>query len=42
MHPYNPSPMLAFLRKVHQFFVGREPLVFVAALVILLGVWGFV
>jgi undecaprenyl-diphosphatase len=34
--------MPAALRKVHQFFVGREPLLFVAALVISAGVWGFI
>lgn len=34
--------MLAVIRKVQRFFVGREPLVFVVALLILAGVWGFV
>src|SRR5829696_1893191 len=34
--------MRQFVAKVHQFFVGREPLWFVAALLIVTGVWGFI
>jgi undecaprenyl-diphosphatase len=34
--------MRQFVTKVHGFFVGREPLWFVAALVVVAGVWGFV
>lgn len=39
---YNPSPMRVLIGKVHGFFVGREPLVFVAALIVVGALWGFV
>lgn len=34
--------MLPIVRKVRAYFHGKEPFVFVAALVIVVGVWGFV
>jgi len=34
--------MSELIRRVRAFFMGKEPLVFVAALVVLLGVWAFI
>src|SRR5258706_804982 len=34
--------MLALIRRARAFFIGKEPLVFVAALMVVLGIWAFV